>query len=168
MALLKFICCNLKKSYNDWPAILKPHLQCGNITKLQLVLRHVMLRRIKKLALTNLPQITHHIFSIPLTSSSQKYYDECFTVFLNSLKSTKSSEKRTEKGFFAHLQNLRGVCDHPLLADPLLNLGGNGEFKSQQVPNQNTSNESNVTINHQVSYKVCCQSHKIMKICEMI
>ncbi|KAA1083307.1 hypothetical protein PGTUg99_026271 [Puccinia graminis f. sp. tritici] len=43
MALLNFICSNLKTPSNQWPEILKPYLQHGNSKPLQLILRHVML-----------------------------------------------------------------------------------------------------------------------------
>ena len=131
MALFNFICSDLKTPYNNWAEILKPYLQCGNVKPLQLILRHVMLRRLKRTALENLPGITHHILQVPLTSTTQKYYDTHFHNFLNSFKDKKPVGQQKEKTFFAHLQNLRGICDHPLLADPYLNFSDDGENFTQ-------------------------------------
>lgn len=171
MALLNFMCSNLKASYNQWSDILKPQLKHGNVKPLQLVLRHVMLRRIKRLTLKNLPDITHHNILVPLKPPAQKYYDHQFEKFLkNCHNENPSTHLNKEQSFFSYLHSLRGICDHPLLSNPNLRLTDDGEIKmNDNDANQLiTSSRSCQTINHHVSYEECCQSKKIVQLCEMV
>ena len=56
-----------------------------------------MLRRLTRKALENLPEITQHTLQVPLKSTNQKYYDEHFNNFLNSLKDRKSLAQQREQ-----------------------------------------------------------------------
>ncbi|KAA1113102.1 hypothetical protein PGT21_020900 [Puccinia graminis f. sp. tritici] len=169
MALLNFICSNLKTNHNNWVQIVSPYLKNGNVKPLQLILRHVMLRRMKNIALPNLPEITHQIIKTPLTGPARKYYDEYFEKFLKSYKSQSSSTSKKEKQIFSHLNCLRGICDHPLLADPDLDLSDDqAAFRINQSQSHPNSGKSERTITHEVSHTMCCQSQKIIHLCQML
>ena len=90
MALLDFICSGLKTPSNRWSELLKSHIQHGNIKSLQLVLRHVMLRRVKKFSLPDLPPITHHQVKCQLNIPSQAYYNHHFSKFLTNFDNPKT------------------------------------------------------------------------------
>ena len=123
LSLLKFLCCNSTSPHENWPEIIIPHLQQGNIKPLQMVLRHVMLRRLKSSVLPDLPPIQHTVISTPLKACVQDYYDEQFELLLECCgPSTSTSKSPTQKIFFQFLHKIRGICDHPLLADPEINL----------------------------------------------
>ena len=89
-----------------------------------------MLCRLKKTALGNLPGITHHTLQVPLPQDK------------------KSVAQQKEKKFFAHLQNLRGICDHLLLADLYLNLSDDGEnftqMQSQNYPESTSKSDQTI------------------------
>jgi SNF2 family DNA or RNA helicase len=153
MALLDFICSSLKTPHNRWSELLKSHLQHGNIKSLQLVLRHVMLRRFKKLALPDLPSITHHQVQCQLNIPSQDYYNHHFSKFLTNFDNPKTKGRIIkENNFFSQLQSLRGICDHPLLANPNMTLTEEGNFSSDSVfQNQlPSSNKNYQRIEHKV------------------
>ncbi|POW12409.1 hypothetical protein PSTT_04467 [Puccinia striiformis] len=171
MALLNFLCCNLKTPHNNWPKILKPHLQQGNINQLQLILRHVMLRRTKKLSLTNFPDITHHKIKSPLNLPAQRYYDIQFIKFMKDFGNINPSiQPNRERSFFSYLHSLQGICDHPLLADPTLSIIKDGQLSPNptEQPDTQFAGKSSQTITHCIPYEVCCQSNKIQKLLKMV
>ncbi|EFP74348.1 uncharacterized protein PGTG_00304 [Puccinia graminis f. sp. tritici CRL 75-36-700-3] len=169
MALLNFICSNLKTPHNNWMEVVSPYLKNGNVKPLQLILRHVMLRRMKSVALPNLPEIIHKTMNTPLTPPSRKYYDEQFEEFQKSFQRKNCSKSKKEGKFFSYLNTLRGICDHPLLADPNLDLSDNKEsFEINQAKSHENLIKTDQIIRHEVSYTACYQSQKIVQLCRML
>jgi SNF2 family DNA or RNA helicase len=130
-----------------------------------------MLQHVKKLALPDLPPITHHQVKCQLNNPSQAYYNHHFSKFLTNFDNPKTKGRIIkENNFFSQLQSLRGICDHPLLANPNMTLTEEGNFNSDSVSQNQppSSNKNYHRIEHKVSYEVCCQSRKIVQLCQMV